>query len=96
VNFFDAQVSPLSMMTKLLEGLTVGAHSDGRLIYPLSTMVGRFNETAASVLFPNNPVARESATKYLEAIKSVCVRIADGGAAERACNVTDLSRQPAC
>jgi 2'-acyl-2-O-sulfo-trehalose (hydroxy)phthioceranyltransferase len=96
VNFFDAQVSPLSMMAKLFEGLTVGAHSDGRLIYPLSTMIGRFNETAASVLFPSDPVARESVTRYLEAIKSVCVRIADGGAAERMSNATDLSRQPAC
>jgi len=83
VNFFDAQASPLSMMAKLFEGLTVGAHSDGRVTYPLSTMVGRFDETAASVLFPNNPVARESVTRYLGAIKSVCVRIADGGAAER-------------
>jgi 2'-acyl-2-O-sulfo-trehalose (hydroxy)phthioceranyltransferase len=95
VNFFDAQASPLSMMTKLFEGLTVGAHSDGRVTYPLSTMVGRFDETAASVLFPNHPVARNSVTRYLGAIKSVCVRIADGGAAERARNVADLYRQAA-
>jgi 2'-acyl-2-O-sulfo-trehalose (hydroxy)phthioceranyltransferase len=95
VNFFDAQVSPLSMMTKLFEGLKVGAYSDGRVIYPLSTMVGRYEETAASVLFPNNPVSRESVAQYLGAIKSVCVRIADGGAAERARTVTELSRQAA-
>jgi 2'-acyl-2-O-sulfo-trehalose (hydroxy)phthioceranyltransferase len=95
VNFFDAQVSPLSMLSKLFEGLNVGAYSDGRVTYPLSTMVGRFDETAASVLFPKNPVARESVAQYLGAIKSACVRIADGGAAERARNVTELSRQPA-
>jgi hypothetical protein len=95
VNFFDAQVSPLSMLTKLFEGLNVGAYSDGRVTYPLSTMVGRFDETAASVLFPNNPVARASVTRYLGALKSVCARIADGGAAERARNVGELSRQPA-
>jgi hypothetical protein len=95
VNFFDAQASPLSMMTKLFDGLTVGAHSDGRVTYPLSTMVGRFDETAASVLFPDHPVARNSVTRYLGALKSVCVRIADGGAAERARNAADPDRQAA-
>ena len=95
VNFFDAQASPLSMMTKLFEGLTVGAHSDGRVTYPLSTMVGRFDETAASVLFPDHPVARNSVSRYLGALKSVCVRIADGGAADGARNVAGLDRQAA-
>jgi 2'-acyl-2-O-sulfo-trehalose (hydroxy)phthioceranyltransferase len=95
VNFFDAQVNPLSVMSKLFEGLKVGAHSDGRVIYPLSTMVGRYEDTAASVLFPNNPVARGSITQYLDAVKSVCVRIADGGAEGRARNGTDLSKQMA-
>jgi len=90
VNFFDAQVNPLAMMAKLLSGLTVGAHSDGRVIYPLSTMIGRFNETAASVLFPNNPVARESVTRYVAAIQSVCARIADGTVTERSRPVTGV------
>lgn len=83
VNFFDAQASPLSMMTKLLEGMTVGAHSDGRVTYPLSTMVGRYDQTAASVLLPGNAIARESIQRYLAAVQSACVRIADGGAADR-------------
>lgn len=95
VNFFDAQASPLSVMTQLFDGLSVGAHSDGRVTYPLSTMVGRFDETAASVLFPDHPAARNSVTRYLGALKSACVRIADGGAAERARNVADLYRQAA-
>ena len=30
------------------------------------------------VLFPNNPVAHESVIRYLEAMKSVFVRVADG------------------
>lgn len=91
VNFFDAQVGPLSAVTKLFEGLNVGTYSDGRVTYPLSTMVGRFDETAASVLFPDNPVARESVTAYLRAIRSVCMRIANGGTAERVGNVVALS-----
>jgi hypothetical protein len=31
-----------------------------------------------TVVFPNNPVARESVTRYVEAMKSVYVRVADG------------------
>lgn len=92
MNFFDAQVGPLSAVTKLFEGLNVGTYSDGRVTYPLSTMVGRFDETAASVLFPDNPVARESVTAYLRAIRSVCMRIANGGTAERVGNVVALSQ----
>jgi 2'-acyl-2-O-sulfo-trehalose (hydroxy)phthioceranyltransferase len=96
VNFFDAQVSPLSMLTKLFEGLKVGAYSDGRVIYPMSTMVGRFDETAASMLFPNNPVARESVTLYLAALKSVCVSVADGRLPEPLRTGTGLSRRSPC
>jgi hypothetical protein len=96
VNFFDAQVSPLSMLTKLFEGLKIGAYSDGRVTYPLSTMVGRFDQTAASILFPNNQVARESITQYLEALKSVCVSVADGRPPESLRTGTGLSRQSTC
>ncbi|MEY8013688.1 condensation domain-containing protein [Mycobacterium servetii] len=96
VNFFDAQVSPLSMLTKMFEGLDVGAHSDGRLTYPLNTMVGRFDETAASVLFPANPVARESVSRYLAAVRSVCVRVADTEGAAAQGDSLALRRQRAC
>jgi hypothetical protein len=41
--------------------------------------IGRFrHETRVMVLFPNNPVARESVTRYVAAMKSVFVRVADG------------------
>jgi 2'-acyl-2-O-sulfo-trehalose (hydroxy)phthioceranyltransferase len=82
-------------LTQLFDGLNVGAHSDGRVTYPLSTMVGRFAETAASVLFPKNAVARESATQYLGALKSVCMRIADGTSADRSSNIAQFSDQAA-
>jgi hypothetical protein len=97
LNFFDAGVGPLApLLTNLLEQCAnIGVYSDGRLIYPLSTFVGRFDETAMTVLFPDNPVARESVTRYLAAIKSVCVRVAGGQVAEPLRNLTDVSRQPA-
>jgi hypothetical protein len=46
-------------------------------------------------LFPNNPVARESITQYLAALKSVCVRAADGWRPSRVRNAAELSQQPA-
>jgi len=95
VNFFDAQVSPLSMLAKLFEGLKAGAYSDDRVTYPLSTMVGRFDVTAASILFPNTQVARESITQYLQTLKSVCVRVADGRL-ESLRTGTGLSGRSAC
>jgi hypothetical protein len=95
INFFDAQAGPLAMLSKMFDGLNMGAYSDGRFTYPLSTLVGRFDETTVSVLFPNNPVARESITQYVAALKSVCVRVADGWTPSRVRNAAELSQQPA-
>ena len=95
INFFDALSGPLAMLTKMFEGLKMGAYSDGRVTYPLSTIVGRFDETTVSVLFPDNPVARESITQYVAALKSVCVRVADGWTPSRVRNAAELSKQSA-
>jgi hypothetical protein len=38
-------------------------------------------ETAVTVLLPKNPIARESAAHYVDTLKSVYVRIAEGGGA---------------
>jgi hypothetical protein len=41
--------------------------------------VGRlFDETSMAVFFPDNPIARESVIRYFDAVKSVCVRVAEG------------------
>ena len=92
VNFFDAYVPPLSMLTKLFEGQNVATCSDGRVTYPLSTLVGRFDETAASVMFPDNEQARESVTQFLAALKSVCGRVAAGKWAPRTAGLLTLER----
>ena len=66
-------------------------YHDGRVPSQLNTRVNRLeNETQLTVVFPNNPVARESVTKYAAAMKSVYVRVADGAGA-----VTPL-RRDAC
>jgi mycolipenoyl-CoA---2-(long-chain-fatty acyl)-trehalose mycolipenoyltransferase / long-chain-acyl-CoA---trehalose acyltransferase len=41
--------------------------------------VNRFGKgTSVTVAFPNSPIARESIARYVEAMKSVCVRVAEG------------------
>ena len=96
VNFFDAHVAPLSMLTKLFEGQNVATCSDGRVTYPLSTLVGRFDETAATVMFPDNAAARESVIRFLAALKSVCGRVSAGNWTPQAPDATELSKQSAC
>jgi mycolipenoyl-CoA---2-(long-chain-fatty acyl)-trehalose mycolipenoyltransferase / long-chain-acyl-CoA---trehalose acyltransferase len=79
VNFFDAGVPPLSaFLTADLESRNFAIFSDGRYSYQMSIFVVRLEkETAISVVFPKNPIAEDSVTRYVEAIKSACARIAD-------------------
>ena len=59
--------------------LNARVYHDGRNLARLSIRVSRLKkETQVTVLFPNNPVARESVTRYVEALKSVYVRVAEG------------------
>jgi mycolipenoyl-CoA---2-(long-chain-fatty acyl)-trehalose mycolipenoyltransferase / long-chain-acyl-CoA---trehalose acyltransferase len=81
VNFLDTGAAPLSvLLTADLQDLNVGIYSDGRYSYQLCIYVMRVaDETAVSVMFPNNPVARESVIQYLETLKSVFERVAESG-----------------
>jgi len=98
LNFFDPSLSgAFPLLANFLEQYHVSnlaIYTDGRVTYPVTTLVGRFDETVATVLFPKNPVARESVTQYLEAIECVCVRVADGGTPSRMRNAAELSKQP--
>ena len=78
VNFFDAGVGPLSAYaTANVDGMNLAAYSDGRYSYQLTLFVARFEKkTEVTVIFPKNPIARESVTRYLEALKSACARVA--------------------
>ena len=63
-----------------------GSDHDGRV--PLNSIkrVNRLdNETRLTVVFPKNPVARESVTRYIAALKSVYARVADGRGAVARC-----------
>lgn len=80
VNYIDGGVAPFSgAFTSLLEGLNLGLWYDGRYSYQFCIFVYRMEkETAMTVLFPDNPVARESVTRYLQLMKSHYVRVAEG------------------
>jgi mycolipenoyl-CoA---2-(long-chain-fatty acyl)-trehalose mycolipenoyltransferase / long-chain-acyl-CoA---trehalose acyltransferase len=81
VNFLDAGTAPLSvLLTADLADLHVGIYSDGRYSYQLCIYVIRVaDQTAVSVMFPDNPIAQESVARYLEALKSVFERVAESG-----------------
>ena len=81
INFLDAGTAPLSaLLTAELGDLHIGVYSDGRYSYQMSIYVARVaDETASTVMFPDNPVARESVQRYLDILKSVFARVAEYG-----------------
>ena len=81
INFLDAGTAPLSvLLTAELDGLNIGVYSDGRYSYQMSIYVIRVEQqTAVTVMFPDNPDAQESVARYLVALKSVFERVADSG-----------------
>jgi 2'-acyl-2-O-sulfo-trehalose (hydroxy)phthioceranyltransferase len=96
LNFFDAGAGPLApLLTNVLDDVHIAGYSDCRITYPMSTVVGRFRETALTVLFPDNPVARDSVDRYVEALKSVCARVAEGRSLEPLRVLTEHPRQTA-
>jgi hypothetical protein len=75
----DLGIPPFSaLVTEKLEGLNARVFQDGGAPAQFDIRVTRLeNETRAVVLFPDNPVARESVTHFLAALKSVYVRVAE-------------------
>ena len=58
----------------------IGIYPDGRYSYQLTIYIFRYGEgTVMAIMHPNNPVAQKSVTRYMEAMRSVCTRVADSG-----------------
>jgi mycolipenoyl-CoA---2-(long-chain-fatty acyl)-trehalose mycolipenoyltransferase / long-chain-acyl-CoA---trehalose acyltransferase len=54
-------------------------YHDGRVPARFDLRVNRYEkETHVVVFFPNNPIARESVTRYIETLKSIYARVAEG------------------
>jgi len=79
LNYMDEGIPPVSgTIANQLDGLNAGCYYDGRTLAHPFISVGRlFDKTLMSVLFPDNPIARESVTHYVEAMKSACARAAE-------------------
>jgi mycolipenoyl-CoA---2-(long-chain-fatty acyl)-trehalose mycolipenoyltransferase / long-chain-acyl-CoA---trehalose acyltransferase len=78
--YLDVGIPPLSaMVNSHLAGLNASLYYDGGTQAQIDIRVNRLEkETQVIVLFPNNPVARASVTRYITALKSVYVRVAEG------------------
>jgi mycolipenoyl-CoA---2-(long-chain-fatty acyl)-trehalose mycolipenoyltransferase / long-chain-acyl-CoA---trehalose acyltransferase len=82
-NFFHGGAAPLNAILAAADmGLAnnIGIYPDGRFSYQLTIYIFRYGEgTVMAIMHPDNPVAEKSVTRYMEAMKSVSVRVADTG-----------------
>lgn len=80
VSYLDAGLPPLSAsIVAEWERMNGKVYSDARCAYQVGFWVNRGErETTVTVAFPDNPVARDSITRYLEAMAAVYLEIADG------------------
>ena len=82
-NYLHGGAAPLNAVLAAADmGLAdnIGIYPDGRFSYQLTIYIFRYAEgTVMAILHPDNPVARKSVTRYMEAMKSVSVRVADSG-----------------
>ena len=65
MSFLDASIAPLSTVAN--SDLNFRIYDEGRVSHQVSMWVNRFQrETTVTVLFPDNPVARESVAEYID------------------------------
>ena len=58
----------------------IGMYPDNRFSYQLTIYIFRYGEgTVMAIMHPDNAVAKKSVTRYMEAMKSVTVRVAESG-----------------
>ena len=83
MSYMDAGLPPLSaIVATALDGVNATAFTDGRSpAYMYSTVFRLFDEVSIMVSHPNNPIARESVTRYTETMRSVFDRVVAGSLA---------------
>jgi hypothetical protein len=76
----DSGIPPLSsVVNSHLDRMNARIWYDGGVPAQFDIRVNRFEtETSVLVVFPNNPIACESVTRYIAALKSVYLRLAEG------------------
>jgi hypothetical protein len=82
-NFLHGGAAPLNaVLAAGAMGLAnnIGIYPDNRFSYQLTIYIFRYGEgTVMAIMHPDNPVAKKSATRYMEAMSAVAVRVADSG-----------------
>jgi mycolipenoyl-CoA---2-(long-chain-fatty acyl)-trehalose mycolipenoyltransferase / long-chain-acyl-CoA---trehalose acyltransferase len=82
-NFLHGGAAPLNAILAAADlGLAdnIGIYPDGRYSYQLTIYIFRYGEgTVMAIMHPDNPVAEKSVTRYMEAMKSMSVLVADSG-----------------
>ncbi|WP_174237086.1 condensation domain-containing protein [Mycobacterium basiliense] len=80
LSFLDGGVPPLSGVVAMhLNRINARAFSDGRVAARVCIWVNKFqDETTVTASLPNNPIAHESLARYLETMKTVYLRVAEG------------------
>jgi hypothetical protein len=79
--YLEAGIPPLSAVANSqLDGLNAGHYGDGRILLGrINIRVIRLeNETQLVVVFPKNPIASESVSRYVRAMKSAFTDVAGG------------------
>jgi mycolipenoyl-CoA---2-(long-chain-fatty acyl)-trehalose mycolipenoyltransferase / long-chain-acyl-CoA---trehalose acyltransferase len=92
----DASSPPLStIVNSHWNESNIKIYHDGGVPARFDLRVNRYEkETQVIVFFPDNPIARESVTRYVETLKSVFVDIAEGRrAAAPLCRGAEFQRQ---
>jgi mycolipenoyl-CoA---2-(long-chain-fatty acyl)-trehalose mycolipenoyltransferase / long-chain-acyl-CoA---trehalose acyltransferase len=82
LSFLDAGVPPLSaVIATQLARANTKVFSDGKIAARVCMWVNKFHgETTMTASFPDNPIAHDSVAGHLEAMRSVCIRVAEGRA----------------
>ncbi|ORW04814.1 condensation domain-containing protein [Mycobacterium lacus] len=80
MNYMDAGLPPLSaIVATALAGRNATAYDDGKNpAYLYFSVIRLFDEISIMANFPNNPIARESVCRYVDVLKSVYERVAEG------------------
>ena len=82
-NFLHAGAAPLNAVLAAAEmGLAnnIGIYPDNRFSYQLTIYIFRYGQgTVMAIMHPDNPVAKKSVTRYMQAMQSVTGRVADSG-----------------
>lgn len=82
-NFLHGGAAPLNAILAAADlGLAnnVGIYPDGRYSYQLTIYIFRYGEgTVMAIMHPDNPIAKKSVVRYMQAMKSVAGLVADSG-----------------